>query len=229
MRRHLTLLFSLILLSLALWASVRAQEPPREDSLYAVSLHRMMRFRVCLPALEGAGRRYPTILLLHGFGGNYRNWTDRTNVRNMALLDTLLIVTPDAGDSWYLNSATDSTLQYENAIVNDLLTFVRAKYPADPQQLGIAGLSMGGYGALTLGLRHPGVFRFIGDLSGGLDVPFVIPDLEKYGRGGLRPSLTRAFGTDTTGWAALAPGRLAGKIDSAHAPYVYMATGIQDE
>ena len=229
MKRHLALLFTFTPLCLAGWASLQAQESPREDSLYSVSLHRMMHFRVCLPALEPAGRHYPTILLLHGFGGNYRNWTDLTGVGNLALLDTLLIVTPDAEESWYVNSFTDSTMKYEDAIVNDLLSYVCAKYPADNRHLGVAGLSMGGYGALTLGLRHPGVFRFIGDLSGGLDIPFVIPDLEKYGRGGLRPSLTRAFGTDTTGWAAVAPERLAGTIDSAHAPYIYMATGIQDE
>ncbi len=229
MRRYLTILFPLAALSAAGWSSLQAQGAPLEDSVYSVSIHRMMHFRVCLPASLPAGGQCPTILLFHGFSGNYRNWTDLTDVRRLALLDTVLVVTPDGVDSWYVNSFTDSSARYESAIVSDLLPFVLGKYPADRRNLGIGGLSMGGYGALTLGLRHPDIFRFIGELSGSLDIPFGMPDLEKNGRGGLRPALTRAFGADTAGWGAVSPERLACSIDTFRAPYIYMANGIQDE
>jgi putative tributyrin esterase len=229
MTRRLTILFAFAGFIVAGCASLHAQASPLEDSLYCASIHRMMHFRVCLPASESAGRTYPTILMLHGLGGNYRNWTDLTNIRNLALLDTVLVVTPDAGDSWYVDSFTDTSAKYESAIVGDLLRYVLSKYPADKRYLGIGGLSMGGYGALTIGLRHPEIFRFIGEMSGALFVPFGIPDLNKFGRENLRPMLTSVFGTDSLAWRAVAPERIAATIDTNRVPYIYMVSGIQDD
>jgi putative tributyrin esterase len=229
MTRQSTFLLFLAAIIIAGNVSLRAQSLPVEDSLYSASIHRMMHFRVCLPNPESAGHKYPAIILLHGFGGDYTNWTDRTNVRNLAVLDSVVIVTPDAGDSWYVDSFTDTTARYESAIVSDLLTDVISKYPADSRYLGIGGLSMGGFGALTIGLRHAGKFKFIGEMSGALFIPFGIPDLEKVGREYLRPSLTRAFGVDSLAWRGVAPERIAAAIDTVRAPYIYMVSGIQDD
>jgi S-formylglutathione hydrolase FrmB len=70
---------------------------------------------------------------------------------------------------------------------------------------------------------------FIGALSASLDVPFLIPDLERNGRAGLRSSLETIFGRDTSRWASHAPFRLAMAIRKEDAPYLYLANGIQDE
>jgi S-formylglutathione hydrolase FrmB len=88
---------------------------------------------------------------------------------------------------------------------------------------------MGGYGALVLGLRHPDLFCFVGSMSGSPDVPLGIPDLERNGRGGMRASVEHAFGADTSSWAGFAPERIVRTIDTASAPYLYLANGIQDE
>jgi len=229
MVRHMRLLAVCAAFVVAGSMSIRAQGTTLEDSLYTASLHRVMHFRVCLPASGSAGRTYPAILMLHGLGGNYRNWTDLTNIGGLALLDTVLVVTPDAGDSWYVDSFTDTAAKYESAIVRDLLPYVLSKYPADRRNLGIGGLSMGGYGALTIGLRHPDIFRFIGEMSGALFVPFGIPELNTFGRENLRPMLTCVFGADSLAWRTVAPERLAAAIDTARAPYIYMVSGIQDD
>ena len=229
MSRHFRLLASCAALVVTGSMTLRAEGTTLEDSLYTASLHRVMHFRVCLPASGSSGARYPAILMLHGLGGNYRNWTDLTNIRNLAAQDTVLVVTPDAGDSWYVDSFTDTTSRCESAIVHELLPYILSKYPADRRNLGIGGLSMGGYGALTIGLRHPDIFRFIGEMSGALFVPFGIPDLNRFGRENLRPMLTRVFGTDSLAWRAVAPERLAAAIDTARAPYIYMVSGIQDD
>ena len=94
MSRHLRLLSSCAALVVAGSMSLRGEGTTLEDSLYTASLHRVMHFRDCLPASGPAGRTYPAILMLHGLGGNYRNWTDLTNIGTLALLDTVLVVTP---------------------------------------------------------------------------------------------------------------------------------------
>jgi S-formylglutathione hydrolase FrmB len=85
----------------------------------------------------------------------------------------LIIVMPDAGNSWYLNWAESSEGQknaWEDMIIKDLIGHVDANYRTIASREGraINGLSMGGYGALTLGLRHPEMFCSIGSHSGAL-------------------------------------------------------------
>jgi len=217
---------SIIPLALAV-LTAGAQPSVIEDSLSSTALHRVIHFRVCLPP-AGEGR-YPAILLLHGFTGDYRNWTDIASVERYAARDSIIIVTTDGDDSWYVNSLTDTASRFEDCFVGDILPHLLRTYPADEGRVGIAGASMGGFGALVLGLRHPQRFRFIGAMSASLDIPFGIPDLERNGRGGFRPSLERAFGRDTSQWGAVTPQSLVRTVDSASMPYLYLVNGIQDE
>lgn len=89
---------------------------------------------------------------------------------------------------------------------------------------------MGGYGALNAGLRHPDRFRFVIALSASLDVPMLIPDIERNGRATLKPSILAAFGADSSAfWLAHDPFRLVRATPATNAPYIYLANGIQDE
>lgn len=204
-----------------------AQSLLLEDSLNSTALHRTTRHRIYRPA--DTTQTYPLLLLLHGFGGNFRDWSALTGLgREMAQLP-LIVVMPDGDTSWYVNSPVTPEVRYEEYIVNELIPAAVDRYAADQAALGIAGLSMGGYGALVLALRHPVTFRFAGVLSGSLDIPFGIPSLEIHGRGGLRNALERSFGGDSTGWTAYDPFRLLSQQDPAQAPYLYLANGIQDE
>jgi S-formylglutathione hydrolase FrmB len=229
LKRQLLIASSLAAVLISGLISALAQSKPIEDSLYTASLQHVTRFRVCLPSLDGGSGRYPVLLLLHGFSGNFRNWTDQANVQKYAGLDSVVIVTPDGDNSWYVNSFTDTSARFEDAYVNELLPYVNRKYPVDDRFVGIAGMSMGGYGALTIGLRHPDRFRFIGAISASLDIPFGISDLGQNDRAGFRASLERAFGKDTAGWAAVTVQRIAAHIDTARVPYIYLVNGIQDE
>jgi putative tributyrin esterase len=147
------------------------------------------------------------------------------------MVDTtgLVIITPDGRNSWYVDSATDSLARYDDAIVTTLLPAVIRKFHIDSARVGVAGFSMGGFGALSLGLHHPAEFVFIGAFSASLDVPLGIPALERNNRGELRQSLEQAFGTDTSQWAARDPRTLLLGRDPASLPYIYLATGIRDE
>src|SRR3979409_2220627 len=79
----------------------------------------------------------------------------------------MIIVTPEGNDSWYVDSATD---KYESYILKELIPDVQKRYRTIEARYGraIAGLSMGGYGALKFGLKSPETFVFGGSLSGAL-------------------------------------------------------------
>ena len=112
-------------------------------------------------------RRYPVVYLLHGYGSLEGLWLRLIPVR--AHMDSLIgtgtvhemiLVMPDAqnalGGSFYLNSAT--TGDWDDFIATDLVRYIDARYRTLPRAAsrGLAGFSMGGYGALAVGMRHAG-------------------------------------------------------------------------
>jgi S-formylglutathione hydrolase FrmB len=84
----------------------------------------------------------------------------------------LAIVLPDADTSYYTNAKHRSNARWEDAVVLDLAHDVSTRFPvlSGPAHTGIAGISMGGYGAAKLALKHPGVYGFVGVISGSLDI-----------------------------------------------------------
>ncbi len=201
-----------------------------DDSLFAHSLGRVKHYCVLLPEGYEAGVKYPAMVLLHGFSGNYRNWLDDTRVADYTRGLPLILIFPDGENSWYTNQARKPGERFEDYIVGEVLGKVKQKYGIDSSRVAIGGLSMGGYGAIVLGLRHPEVFSFVAGLSGSLDLPDGIPDLEKRDRGGFRPTIDTALGDKPSAhWIRYNPFALVEGLDSARAPYIYLANGIQDE
>jgi enterochelin esterase-like enzyme len=133
------------------------------------------------PGYEASpSKRYPTIYLLHGFGGDSKAWSGEGpfSFNLPPLLDSMMgggriremiVVAPNArnayGGSFYSNSAV--TGNWEDYIYRDLIGYVDANYRtlARPSSRGVAGHSMGGYGAMVLGMKHPEVFGAIYALS----------------------------------------------------------------
>jgi len=84
-----------------------------------------------------------------------------------------ILVMPDGGPyGWYLDSNMDPTSQYDSAISRDLVADVDARFPTRADRTGraIAGLSMGGHGALSLAARHPDVYSSASSMSGILNI-----------------------------------------------------------
>lgn len=158
-------------------APVAAPIPPGLETVeyYSPSVDRRMKFDIVLP--EGyyeSDARYPVLYLLHGYMQNYTVWG-----RNLAAafyareLNDLIVVLPDGGNSWFVNYASSEagqTNDWEDHIVEDVIGFVDGKYRTHARREGraIAGLSMGGFGAFALGLRHSEMFVSIGSTSGAL-------------------------------------------------------------
>ncbi|MGD8321874.1 MAG: alpha/beta hydrolase-fold protein [Gemmatimonadota bacterium] len=177
---------------------------------------------VILPrGYDRGSRRYPVLYLLHGLTGSYVDWLTRTNVLTYTANLPVIVVLPDAGDSWYVNSATDSTARYADYIAKDVVRYADTHYRTlpYPQARYVAGLSMGGYGALRLATEHPRTFSFAASLSGAFTP---IRDWD-------HPSLVQAFGP--VGSAARAAGDLAAILENAEPdglPYYYLGCGTGD-
>ncbi len=220
-----------LMLSTAMCSSgLMGQVAMRTDSLFSLNVGRTMRFIVLLPAGYDASKSYPVLYLLHGLGGNYTDWTARTKLRQYLEPYALIIVMPDADDSWYVNSFGDPHGRFEDYIINDLQGYVRSRFAIDTARQAIAGLSMGGYGAIMLALRHPADFFFAGGLSSALSMPrdFDLRRKDPFWKATI-PNLMRIFGKR--------PGRfyddhdvfvLYKRTDPDSLPYIYLTIGIQD-
>jgi putative tributyrin esterase len=201
----------------------------QDGAFHSAALDREMKYRVLLPCLYQSGSgRFPVLYLLHGLYGDYLNWDTRTNLERYALKYPLIVVMPDAGDSWYTNSATDPKDKLEDYIAKDLIAEIDGKFRTlrDRHSRAIAGLSMGGYGALKIALRYHGDFVFAGSLSGALNAPQDLGDKRPEFRG----QLVKVFGPP--GSAVRADNNLFSLFQSAspkNLPYLYLACGSADD
>ena len=173
-------------------AASDAESRLREIRHDSASLGREMPVRVLLPdGYENGSVRFPVLILLHGLGGDYRNWVDKTELTAKSQGLGLIIVMPDGGNSWYTDSATQPKDAYESYLIKDLIPYIDSNFLTVPRKSSrmIAGLSMGGFGALKFALKHPTLFSVAGSFSGALDAPLRDADNPF-----LRPSIEKVFG-----------------------------------
>ena len=143
---------------------------------YSPAVDRDMKYNILLPSDYAAStERYPVLYLLHGLTQNYTAWGLANGTPFYAsLYDDLIVVMPDGGNSWYANWAESTggqTNNWEDHIVVDVMSHVDWNFRTIARREGraIAGLSMGGYGSISLGLRNPELFISIGSTSGALE------------------------------------------------------------
>ncbi len=155
------------------------QNPPtgaqiRSVKFVSTSLQRPAHYLIVLPPeyRSSPAIRFPVLFLLHGMDGTSADWIDKGNIASLPL-HKLILVMPDGADSYYTNAALRSQDRYEDFIAKDLVQDVEQHYRIGtrPNARGIAGISMGGYGAIKVALKHPGLFAFAGSVSGALDAP----------------------------------------------------------
>ena len=136
--------------------------------------------RILLPADYATTRaRYPVLYLLHGAGDTYKTWTEQTDVQEFSAQFPLIIVMPDAGhDSeagWYSDWAAGSR-QWETFHTHVLVLYVDSHFRTlGRAHRAVAGLSMGGFGAMSYAAQHRGLFRAAASFSGAVDTRYVEP------------------------------------------------------
>jgi S-formylglutathione hydrolase FrmB len=176
-----TSLVAALLLATATPARTLAQAPVSQDAVttvefYSPAVDRTMKYNIVLPVGYddvGSNVRYPVLYLLHGLTQNYTVWA-RQGVPFYAQMYNVIVVMPDGGNSWYVNWAESEGGQkndWEDHIVRDVVGHVDANYRTIAEREGraLTGLSMGGYGSITLGLRNPDLFVSVGTTSGALE------------------------------------------------------------
>lgn len=136
-------------------------------------------------------RRQPffqTLYLLHGYSGDCTDWVRFSSVERYAQKHRLAVIMPSAGKSFYCNTACGE--RYWDYIVEELPLVARSYFPLSTEREDnfVAGLSMGGYGALKMALSYPERFCAAISFSGVVDIPgfvqrcsenpHIIPDCE---------------------------------------------------
>ncbi|HMK05385.1 MAG TPA: alpha/beta hydrolase family protein [Ferruginibacter sp.] len=144
-------------------------------AIFSNSMHKTIRAVVIKPdSYKVKKNRFPVVYLLHGYDGWYSNWIIRVpQLKEYADTYQSIIVCPDgAKSSWYFDSPADTTYRYETHVAKEVVNHMDKHYRtiADKAHRAITGLSMGGHGALFLGLRHPDIFGAAGSMSGGMDL-----------------------------------------------------------
>lgn len=111
---------------------------------------------------------HKVLWLLHGYEGNHYDWTLLTAVQRYARRYQLAVVMPSGHNSWYVDAAHGQ--KYYTFITEELPRKMRQFFPLSDKREDnfIAGLSMGGYGAMAIGLANPQKYSAIGCLSGGI-------------------------------------------------------------
>ena len=172
-------------------------------------------------------RRYPALYLLHGLGDDHTAWSFMTNLSGYAAKHQMIVVMPDVGRSWYINSAIDPRAKFEDFVVKDLPALVDSSYRTIPlpRARAVAGLSMGGYGAALIGVKHYKRYAAFASFSGavGLARSMGVPTDAR------RAEMDKLFGPQgSPERAANDPFALLEKMPAAEQPLIYLACGGQD-
>ncbi|HEX5437717.1 MAG TPA: alpha/beta hydrolase family protein [Gemmatimonadaceae bacterium] len=222
---------------------------------------------------QDSTRRYPVAYYLHGADGNESDWVSRAGIDFVmdsliaAGTPPMILVMPDGDESWYADWATPTSFDdcaahwrsgeaaalhcvhhewYDRYLAGDLVRHVDSTYRtlADRRHRAIAGLSMGGYGALAVAFRHPALYGAVVSHSGVVSLlyvgphPFAQPARYANGLDTLRAALGQrlwsemvaTLGDDVAAWRAHDPTHLVRALLATHQPIpaIYFDAGRDD-
>jgi len=195
----------------------------------ANALSKMISATVILP--EGKRGPFPVLYLLHGLSDDHTTWVRRTSIERYVEGMPLIVVMPNGERSFYSDSRSNPKAAFETMIVRDLVGFVDATFKTRAERSGRAtcGLSMGGYGAMKLALKHPDMFCAASSHSGAL--MFASRPLDARGKDEeWLKEFVPAFGEDPSGGPedVLALAERAARNEHATLPAIRIDCGTED-
>jgi S-formylglutathione hydrolase FrmB len=233
-------LILLLVFSLELTAQVSRVE---YKTFQSKLLGRELRYGLYLPPSYNSSpaKRYPILYFLHGMNENEMRWSSRGQTDVMldrmiaeGKIGEFIVVVPFGATSFYTNTR-DGSEKWEDMIVTELIPAMESTYRvnAGRNTRGISGISMGGYGALKIAMRHPELFGSVSAHS-----PVLIQDLSAVQVPG-RPGRIQMFiglfdkiygiNQDLTHWDANNPMNLAKDRAKWNGMKIYFDCGTEDE
>ena len=201
-----------------------------------------MRFGLFLPPQALAGHSVPLLTFLAGLTCTEETFATKAGAQRSAAQLGLALLTPDTsprgagvdsedhhwdfgvGAGFYLDATQapwSGHWRMESYLLKELLPAVVAEFKLNAEQQGLFGHSMGGHGALTLALRHPGVFRSVSAFA-----PICAPAQCPWGR----KAFTGYLGQDESTWAAHDASRLmAGQASAPYPGGILVDQGLADK
>jgi S-formylglutathione hydrolase FrmB len=146
------------------------KRPPadvRHGTFHSAALKKNVGYNICLPSAYATSpeRRFPVVYYLHGYEGNessyleyVRHWRDATG-----RIGPIILVLVNGGETSFFTDSPDGTVPGETVVVKELIPHIDAKYRTLAAREGrsLHGYSMGGFGALKLGFKHPEMFSSV--------------------------------------------------------------------
>lgn len=174
----------------------------------------------------GQSTKLPSVLyLLHGYSDDHSIWMRRTSVERYAAQHHLAVVMPAVNHSFYTNEVYGE--RYWDYVSDELPKVMHSFFRLSnrPEDTFVAGLSMGGYGALKLALTYPERFGAAASFSGAVD----IADMSGRSKESLH-EMDRIFGghQDLAGTDNDLIHLLKKNAGAAHKPRLYVSCGTRD-
>jgi S-formylglutathione hydrolase FrmB len=178
------------------------------------------------------GERFPVLYLLHGLSDDHTIWMRRTSIERYAAARNLAVVMPAVARSFYQDMAAGP--RYWSFLSEELPALMQSFFPiaAERERTFAAGLSMGGYGALRLGLAKPEQYAAVASFSGALDVVKRCREGSRPGSRIGRPELEAIYGRELQAEGTTADlWWLAGQVAASPEPRpaLYLSCGTEDE
>jgi len=203
-------------------------------------LGRELRYGLYLPpSYSNSTKRYPILYFLHGMYENEMRWSSRGQTDLMldrmiadGKIGEFIVALPFGGTSFYSNTR-DGTERWEDVIVTEFIPMIESTYRVNASRAtrGISGISMGGYGALKISMKHPDLFGAVSAHSAVL-----LKDLSaaKVAAGRLQMfqglfDRIYAINQDLSYWEANNPMTLAMDTKKFNGMKIYFDCGTEDE
>jgi S-formylglutathione hydrolase FrmB len=233
--------------------------PVKEVIFFSEAVQRNAVINVLLPrSYEQSDLRYPVLYLCHGLTSNYHEF-EYVGIPEYLNRFDMIVVMVDVGNSWYVNWSTsegDMQNNFADLVCKDIINYIDEHYRTIAERKGraINGISMGGFGAISLGLSNPELFCSIGSHSGALkwakeqkdrmkkgEKPWVIWEqlyedsvtryrdinVEGYSTPKERTPKGQIFATPEDA-EAVDPFSLVLKVPKEKLPHIYLDCGVED-
>ncbi|HVN86774.1 MAG TPA: alpha/beta hydrolase family protein [Candidatus Binatia bacterium] len=218
-----TRLIGLLIVLLTPVGALAACDPPRcvdvEVPLPAGVSVPSNTVRILLPVdYDPVGTRYPVLYLLHGAGDTYATWTERTDVQAFSADFPVIIVMPDCGhdaEAGFYSDWIDGSRQWDTFHTRVLMKYIDRNFATlhSRRHRAVAGLSMGGFGAMSYAARHHHLFHAAASFSGAVDSLYPTPITNiLFVHGTVAPGIWGDPTTHESVWRAHNPTDLAGRL-----------------